>query len=232
MSLLKIYLFLFNLASAAGWFYVWYLSVCHLYYHKDSLQNSSTYTSLYNTVHDPLFLTQSLALMEVIHSIFGLVRSPVMSAFMQVSSRLLLVWGILHYSPESRTQFGFGLMVLSWATTEIPRYLFYSINVLNSSSVPSILTWLRYSTFLILYPTGITGELLCIWNSLPFFKKHPDVLSVYMPNRLNFELTYTGFLYFILALYVPGSWFMYTYMMTQRKKALSGNKDQSAKKTQ
>lgn len=37
-------------------------------------------------------------------------------------------------------------------------------------SSPYILFYLRYSLFFVLYPTGITGELLTMWASLPVLK--------------------------------------------------------------
>jgi very-long-chain (3R)-3-hydroxyacyl-CoA dehydratase len=39
-------------------------------------------------------IVQSFAILEVVHSLFGWVRSPVTTTAMQVASRLILVWGI------------------------------------------------------------------------------------------------------------------------------------------
>ena len=53
-------------------------------------------------------------------------------------------------------------MILSWASVEVPRYLFYVFAILTGDATkktPFPLFWLRYSLFAILYPTGITGEL-------------------------------------------------------------------------
>ena len=38
---------------------------------------------------------QTLALLEIVHSLVGIVRAPIMTTAMQVASRLLLVWGIV-----------------------------------------------------------------------------------------------------------------------------------------
>uniref|UniRef100_A0A2P2K3W2 Very-long-chain (3R)-3-hydroxyacyl-CoA dehydratase n=1 Tax=Rhizophora mucronata TaxID=61149 RepID=A0A2P2K3W2_RHIMU len=37
-------------------------------------------------------------------------------------------------------------------------------------STPSWLLWLRYSTFLLLYPTGISSEVGLIYLALPYLK--------------------------------------------------------------
>ena len=47
-------------------------------------------------------------------------------------------------------------------------YLFYAVNLFASGlAMPFPLFWLRYSLFMILYPSGITGELLQFWASFP-----------------------------------------------------------------
>jgi very-long-chain (3R)-3-hydroxyacyl-CoA dehydratase len=56
------------------------------------------------------------------------------------------------------------LAVTSWSLVEVPRYLFYALNIFNA--VPYPLLWLRYSLFAVLYPTGITGELGCMYHSI------------------------------------------------------------------
>lgn len=40
--------------------------------------------------------------MEILHSLVGLVRSPVGTTFMQVMSRLILVWGYSTPCPASQ----------------------------------------------------------------------------------------------------------------------------------
>ena len=49
--------------------------------------------------------------------------------------------------------------MFSWAITEIVRYSFYALTLINA--VPYALKYLRYSLFLVLYPTGISSELVC-----------------------------------------------------------------------
>jgi very-long-chain (3R)-3-hydroxyacyl-CoA dehydratase len=59
-------------------------------------------------------------------------------------------------------------MVLSWALTEVVRYAFYAATLfLGNGSVPAFLTWARYSTFFVLYPTGAGSEALVNFATLP-----------------------------------------------------------------
>jgi len=57
-------------------------------------------------------------------------------------------------------------MTISWACVEVPRYLFYVFAQFKSVEMPYALFWLRYSLFMLLYPTGISGEVLQMYASL------------------------------------------------------------------
>ena len=69
-------------------------------------------------------IVQSLAGVEVLHSLFGIVRSPLLTTLMQVASRFLLVWGI-----ASPATFGkvaghspsYSSMLVAWSVTEVIR---------------------------------------------------------------------------------------------------------------
>ncbi|CAN0078151.1 unnamed protein product, partial [Ectocarpus sp. 13 AM-2016] len=98
----------------------------------------------------------------------GVVRSPWLTTLMQVSSRIVLVWGFMWAVPSTQGQLGSMLCITSWACVEIPRYLFYTFGVLKSSPYP--LFYLRYSLFAVLYPTGIAGEVMTMLAGLPDLK--------------------------------------------------------------
>ncbi len=106
----------------------------------------------------------------------------------------------------------------SWSLVEVPRYAFYALSLVSTPSYFS--KFVRYSLFLILYPSGISGEVLSILSALPFIA-HTKIFAYPMPNKINFAFDYTTFCYFILATYIPGSYIMYNYMLVQRKKQLS-----------
>ena len=135
----------------------------------------------------------------------GLVRSPISTTAIQVSSRILLVWAIIHPYPETTTPSPFySSMLLAWSITEVIRYSYFFQNL--RSGVPAWLTWLRYNTFFILYPVGIASECMMIWKG----REQSD------------EPWVKWALLSVLATYVPGSWIMYTHMMKQRRKINKG----------
>jgi very-long-chain (3R)-3-hydroxyacyl-CoA dehydratase len=112
---------------------------------------------------------------------------------MQVASRYLLVWGIVNNFPTETTRsIGLTTMLMAWSTTEIIRYSYFAIN-LAYGQVPSFLTWLRYNTFFLLYPMGISSECWLVWLSKEPGKK--------------WNPAYEWFVWAVLAIYVPGKWY-------------------------
>ncbi|XP_078179090.1 very-long-chain (3R)-3-hydroxyacyl-CoA dehydratase PASTICCINO 2A-like isoform X2 [Carex rostrata] len=189
----RIYLAIYNWAVFSGWLQVLIFAIKAL--------NESGPAAVYDAVEKPLQLAQTAAILEIIHGLIGLVRSPVSATLPQIGSRLFVTWGILYSFPE------------------IIRYSFFGMKEALGFT-PSWLLWLRYSTFLLLYPTGITSEVGLIYIALPYIKAS-EKYCFRMPNKWNFSFDYYFASIGVLGIYVPGSPHMYTYMLGQRKKALS-----------
>lgn len=217
-ALLNLYLWAFNCVSCVGWAYVLYLTVKTGFHAHDAGQDwNQVAQSTWLVVSLPLKIVQTLAVMEIVHAAAGFVRSPVISTLMQVSSRLWLVWGINVLCPVSRYQFGFPLMVASWGLVEVPRYAFYALNLYNA--VPAALFYLRYHLFMVLYPSGVLGEVLCMVSSLNYLSK--GAYSIQLPNTHNVSISLFVVVILVLLVYIPGLPIMYTHMLTQRNRAYS-----------
>ena len=205
----KPYLFLYNAGQVAGWSLLLAQGCSHLLNH--GLAGLYAQTSL------TLQVFQTAAVLEILHAALGLVRSPVMVTFQQVFSRVYVTWAILHICPPSQDSIGFPLLLFAWTITEIIRYSMYAINLFSSPPFP--LTWLRYTFFIIAYPAGVTGELLCSFSAMIFsFEK--DLLSIHLPNALNVTFSFPLVILGIMLLYIPLFPPMYLHMFAQRKKVL------------
>ena len=100
-------------------------------------------------------------------------------------------------------------MVGSWALVEVPRYLYLAVNTVCKSfdvQPPFPLHFLRYNLFMILYPSGISGEYLQMLKSLR---------SLHAAK--SFGLWY--YTIALLVLYIPMGPFMIINMWQQRAKA-------------
>ncbi|KAM0067652.1 putative very-long-chain (3R)-3-hydroxyacyl-CoA dehydratase [Helianthus debilis subsp. tardiflorus] len=214
LSLLRrLYLTAYNWILFAGWFQVLFLTLKTL--------KESGHAHVYSNIQKPLLVAQTAALLElymakllclvlksgrrsILHCIVGLVRSPISTTVPQISSRLYMVWGILYSFPEVQTHPLISSLVIScWCIAEIVRYAFYGTKEAFGSA-PYLLLWLRYSTFFVLYPTGIASEIGMIYNALPFMKES-GLYSVRMPNKWNFS---------------------FNHMLRQRKKTLTKPKEE------
>ncbi|KAK9109037.1 hypothetical protein Sjap_017097 [Stephania japonica] len=197
----RIYLTFYNWSVCVGW--------CQVMYFALKTLKESGHEHVYSAVERPLQLAQTAAVMEILHGLVGLVRSPISATLPQIGSRLYVTWGIL------------------WSFPEIIRYSFFGMKEALGFA-PSWLLWLRYSTFLLLYPTGITSEVGLIYIALPFIKPE-EFREVLHKDAKQMEFLFDYFYAAIIALgiYVPGTYcspHMYTYMLGQRKKALSKSK--------
>ncbi|PLB54934.1 phosphatase-like protein [Aspergillus steynii IBT 23096] len=230
-GLTRLYLILYNALSFTLWasctlrgIYLLATSVIlPLARHEPSAISIDTVTSIANTALPPIFtdifpallITQSLATLEILHSLLGLVRAPIFTTAMQVASRLLVVWGVLYLfggdivgNAQQGAQTGdaaFLGCLTAWGVTECIRYGFFALQVLGTG-VPGWWTWLRYNTFYVLYPLGITSECVLVVKALA--------------PAGEFEPLYRWFLIAVLGIYVPGSYILYTHMIAQRKKVL------------
>ncbi|XP_022942934.1 very-long-chain (3R)-3-hydroxyacyl-CoA dehydratase PASTICCINO 2A-like isoform X1 [Cucurbita moschata] len=193
-----------------------------VFYFSVKQLKESGHQQVYNAVERPLQFAQTAAVLEILHGLVGFVRSPVTATLPQIGSRLYLTWGILWSFPEVRNHVLVSSLVISWSITEIIRYSFYGMKEAFGFA-PSLLLWLRYSTFLLLYVTGITSEVGLVYLALPYMKESGKY-SFRMPNKWNFSFDYLYGAMLILAIYVPGSPHMYRYMLVQRSKALSKSK--------
>lgn len=163
-------------------------------------------------VDEFLRYTQTLALLEVVHSLLGIVRAPFVTTAMQVASRLLLVWAIVYPFPRTTTSSLFYTsMILAWSLTEVIRYSYFALSLARGPKrpPPTWFTRLRYSTFLVLYPVGISSEVRLVY-----------LAAVTPAAAAALHPLYPVALYTVLAIYVPGSYILYTHMLTQRRKVL------------
>ncbi|KAJ4714547.1 Very-long-chain (3R)-3-hydroxyacyl-CoA dehydratase [Melia azedarach] len=206
----RIYLTVYNWTVFFRWAQVLYLALKTL--------NESGHEHVYSAVEKPLQLAQTAAVLEILHGLVGLVRSPITATLPQISSRLYVTWGILWSFPQTQNHILVSSLVISWSITEIIRYSFFGVKEALGFT-PSWLLWLRYSTFLLLYPTGITSEVGLIYIALPYIKES-DKYCIRLPNKWNFSFDYFYAAILVLGFYIPGSPHMYTYMLGQRKKAL------------
>ena len=134
-------------------------------------------------------------------------------------SRVFVTLAVVSSVPEAQSSPGYALLLLAWTVTEIIRYSFYAFNLLNVH-VP-LVTWLRYTLFIFLYPLGVTGELWCAFSSLDPIKRH-KLYTLEMPNKWNFAFNFHVVMILIMLSYFPIFPQLYFHMFRQRRKIIGG----------
>lgn len=92
-------------------------------------------------------------------------------------------------------------MLFAWGVTEVVRYGFFVFTLSGYS--PGILSWLRYNTFLVLYPLGAGSEAWLVY------------LATGPAKKIRQE--YAWVLQLILFIYIPG-----LYSSSNLKKMTNG----------
>ena len=152
--IINVYLTLFNLLSAAGSAYVFYISVNVLIaaagangdYSK--VFTNATAGKLWVQVEKPLKIVQTMALLEILHSILKFTNNKAFTVAMQVTSRIWALWFSMDVATNAQSSIWFILACVSWSLVEVPKYLFYVFKDIE------LLKAYRYNAFYVLYPTG------------------------------------------------------------------------------
>ncbi|KAF0739928.1 hypothetical protein Ae201684P_016887 [Aphanomyces euteiches] len=187
------YLSVFNAASLAGWTYIMAETSLALYKDQDIVISSA---KLWGLVAHPLKLIQIFAVLDVLHIIFGIVRSPLGLTLTQVCTRFFNLFVIYSLCPDSRYHEGFILTIFVWALVAIARHGIYLLNLITRGQ-----NWfvsLQILLCLVLYPLGFVGEASCILKALPFLST--GVYSIQMPNDHNISLSLLTIVYIMFGL--------------------------------
>ncbi|CAG7964220.1 unnamed protein product [Penicillium salamii] len=149
---------------------------------------------------------QTFAVLDKIHDLLDIVGTPFFTTLPHIFSRPVQVWAVNYAFPNvTKSSVAYPAMLLAWATADTIRYS-YRAMLLSDWPVPRALKWARFSSFIVLYPAGISCE---FWL---MYKVATTVVHGPVANMFYF-----GF----LGLYPQGSVTMYRYGLTQRRRQLA-----------
>ena len=131
---------------------------------------------------DLLMWFQTIQLLEVVHCMIGFVKSSAFQTFMQILSRIIIVWVALVPYPATRETVGLYMIMWAWPMAETTRYIYYALNLMKLNIYP--VTWARYTFFTFLYPLGVSGELLILFKLMQICRE-TGAYNYPLPNSLN-----------------------------------------------
>ncbi|XP_060523846.1 very-long-chain (3R)-3-hydroxyacyl-CoA dehydratase isoform X2 [Cylas formicarius] len=211
----RVYLSIYNLFMFVGYMYI--LSVLCMRYIKDG---PNFFPETYDTIGKAMCFIQLLQVLEVMHPLFGYVKGGIMMPFMQVVGRLFVLFAMVECEPRIQKMPVVFYLLLVWSSIEVIRYPYYMTQLINKEQY--LLTWLRYSAWIILYPLGFVCEAMIIFRNM-IYVHSSHKWSVTMPNSLNFTFDFLLFLriYLLLVLF-PGIYTLMRHMYNARIKKLGG----------
>ena len=132
---------------------------------------------------------------DILLILIGKSKGSFLSSLAQIAGRMIVAY--IFISKETERAYFF-LMVLMWSFADANRYLYYIFKNETSASM-------RYNLFIVLYPVGVTGEMLVINN---YIKRNVEQLTIDHINMIR--IVQLGI--------IIGMVFLYCYMLSCRSK--------------
>jgi len=223
-TLKNVYLTVYNAFMFIAFSYVFW-SLSYRMYSK----GPAVYEDSVDQMGVPMAVIQIVAWLEVVHALLGLVPSNVLATIVQQWGRsFILFFVILAHEGLAESPHVHWLFFV-WSAIEIIRYPFYMVKSTEQEAT-KLMTWLRYSAWIPLYPAGMLLEMSVINAAIPLFELSQKY-SFSLPNVWNFSFEFGTFLRGYLILYPCACIFQLWHMWEQRKKALGvGGRKGGAKK--
>ncbi|XP_028561206.2 very-long-chain (3R)-3-hydroxyacyl-CoA dehydratase 3 [Podarcis muralis] len=210
------YLFMYNLVQFLGYSWIFVNMTVRLF-----MLGKDSFFDTFHTMADMMYFCQTLSLIEIVNTLIGLIRAPFMPVILQVFGRNFVLLIVLGGVEEMQSKAVVFFIFYIWSMVEIFRYPFYMLSCLDIEW--KILTWIRYSIWMPLYPLGILAEAVSIIQAIPVFSS-TGRFSFMLPYPLNITVPFSLFLQFYLVFLFLGPFVNFRYLYKQRKRHLGSKK--------
>uniref|UniRef100_A0A672ZYJ9 Very-long-chain (3R)-3-hydroxyacyl-CoA dehydratase n=1 Tax=Sphaeramia orbicularis TaxID=375764 RepID=A0A672ZYJ9_9TELE len=157
LGLKKGYLFMYNLVQFLGFSWIFVNMTVRLF-----ILGQDSFYDTFHTTADMMYFCQMMAVLEVINPLLGLVL------YSHVTGRNVILFVIFGSLEEMQNQPAVFFVFYLWSSIEIFRYPFYMLACIGTEW--KLLTWLRYSLWIPLYPLGLYLKVtVAVIQSLPIF---------------------------------------------------------------
>lgn len=213
----KVYLALYNLVQFVGFTYI--LTVMGIRYYRDG-PNSMEGT--YQAVGSAMKFCQLMQFMEIMHPLFGYTKGGVLAPLLQVSGRAFVLFALIEAEERMQDKPVVFYLFFIWSAIEVVRYPYY-ISQVYKTDLP-VLTWLRYTMWIPLYPLGFLCEGIVMLRNIPYFEE-TQKFTVSLPNSLNFAFHFPTLIrIYLLVLFFPGMYTVMSHMYRSRLRKLGPKK--------
>jgi len=176
-SIKKLYLFSHNLLMFLGFAYA--LTVMSSSYLADPDHFPA---ECWSTVGDLFKVLHVLMYLEVLNPLLGLTKGSVPTAMIQVSGRNIFLWILIGNEERMQSQNFVFYLFMTYSSIEVFRYPYYILSICDKNQ--RVLTWLRYSLWIPLYPIGFICEGVIAYKSIIYLEE-TQRFSLLLPNSWN-----------------------------------------------
>ncbi|OCT86747.1 very-long-chain (3R)-3-hydroxyacyl-CoA dehydratase 3 [Xenopus laevis] len=210
------YLFMYNLVQFLGFSWIFVNMTVRLF-----ILGQDSFYDTFNTMGDMIYFCQTLAILEIINPLIGLVKTGVAPALIQVLGRNFIIFFILGQLDEMQTKAIVFFILYLWSSIEIFRYPFYMLACLDTEW--KLLTWIRYTIWIPLYPLGALAEAVSIIQAIPIFNE-TGRFSFRLPLPIELTVSFSVFLVVYLVLLFLGLAINLRHLLKQRRRRLGSRK--------
>ncbi|XP_016406037.1 very-long-chain (3R)-3-hydroxyacyl-CoA dehydratase-like [Sinocyclocheilus rhinocerous] len=210
LGLKKGFLFMYNLVQFLGYSWIFVNMTVRLF-----ILGQDSFYDTFHTIADVMYFCQMLAIMEVINPAVGLVKTGVMPAFIQVMGRNFILFVIFGTLEEMQNKPVVFFVFYLWSMIEIFRYPFYMLACIDTEW--KLLTWLRYTIWIPLYPLGVLAEAVAVIQSIPIFDE-TKLLSIPLPKAIGTSLSFSYILQLYLVIMFLGLFINFRHLFKQRSR--------------
>ncbi|XP_007558851.1 very-long-chain (3R)-3-hydroxyacyl-CoA dehydratase-like isoform X2 [Poecilia latipinna] len=216
VGLKKGYLFMYNLVQFLGFSWIFVNMTVRLF-----ILGQDSFYDTFHTTADMMYFCQMMAVLEVANPLLGLVKTGFFPAMIQVAGRNVILFVVFGCLDEMQNKAVVFFVFYLWSSIEIFRYPFYMLACIGTDW--KLLTWLRYSLWIPLYPLGVVAEAVAVIQSLPIFDE-TRLFSVPLPSALGHSLSFSYTLQLYLVLMFLGLFINFRHLYKQRQRRYRSRK--------
>ncbi|XP_039251681.1 very-long-chain (3R)-3-hydroxyacyl-CoA dehydratase-like [Styela clava] len=212
------YLVLYNVIQFLAHCYIFFFLTVNIFRGGTKL-----FPIAYDRCGNAVHFAVVLSFMEAVHPFTGIMKGSWITPLMQVFGRNFALFCLWLAADFIKHEWYVTVLLLAWSSIEMVRYPFY---VCETANIPSrIVTWLRYSLWIPLYPLGVSMETVLYIRVSQVFAER-GMYELNMPNAFNFTFKFIWLirlyvallLYTIVTVMIPHMWKMRQRKLNGRRK--------------
>uniref|UniRef100_A0A5F8H3P5 Very-long-chain (3R)-3-hydroxyacyl-CoA dehydratase n=1 Tax=Monodelphis domestica TaxID=13616 RepID=A0A5F8H3P5_MONDO len=204
------YLFMYNLVQFLGFSWIFVNMTVRLF-----ILGKDSFYDTFHTMADMMYFCQMLAVVEIINALLRVTRSPVIPTLIQFFGRNVILFVVIGSLEEMQSKAVVFFVFYLWSAIEIFRYPFYMLACIDIEW--KLLTWIRYSIWIPLYPLGCLAEAISVIQSIPVFSE-TGKFSFMLPYPLNITVKFSFFLQIYLIMLFLGLFVNFRHLYKQRRR--------------